>query len=77
MTVPGLAALLLLARLRREPESGPSFLLLLAFLLPLLVQTFGLLHLPAPALILAALLALMLRQGRAEPALKPGTAMAA
>jgi hypothetical protein len=76
MTVPGLAALLLLARLRREPESGPSFVLLLAFLLPLIVQTFGLLHLPAPALILAALLAVMLRQARAEPALKPGTAVA-
>lgn len=77
MTVPGLAALLLLARLRREPESGPSFVLLLAFLLPLIVQTFGLLHLPAPALILAALLAVMLRQARAEPALKPGTAVTA
>ena len=74
MTVPGIAALLMLARLRRDPASGPSFLLLLAFLLPLTVQTFGLLHLPAPALILAALLALMLRQGRTEPALKPGTA---
>jgi len=74
MTVPGLAALLMLARLRRDPGSGPSFLLLLAFLLPLIVQTFGLLHLPAPALILAALLALMLRQERAESvALKPGT----
>ena len=76
MTVPGLAALLMLARLRREPESGASFVLLLAFLLPLVVQTFGLLHLPAPALILAALLALMLRQERAVPALKPGTAAA-
>ncbi|HYW16213.1 MAG TPA: glycosyltransferase family 87 protein [Allosphingosinicella sp.] len=75
MTVPGLAALLMLARLRREPESGPTFVLLLAFLLPLIVQTFGLLHLPAPALILAALLALMLRQARSEPALKPGTAV--
>jgi len=74
MTVPGLAALLLLARLRNAPGGGPSFLLLLAFLLPLTVQTFGLLHLPAPPLILAALLALMLRQARAEPALKPGTA---
>lgn len=74
MTVPGLAALLMLARLRREPGSGPSFVLLLAFLLPLIVQTFGLLHLPAPALILAALLALMLRQAQTEPALKPGTA---
>ncbi|HEX8482539.1 MAG TPA: glycosyltransferase family 87 protein [Allosphingosinicella sp.] len=74
MTVPGLAALLMLARLRRDPASGPSFVLLLAFLLPLTVQTFGLLHLPAPALILAALLALMLRRGRTEPALKPGTA---
>lgn len=74
MTVPGLAALLLLARLRREPGSGPSFVLLLAFLLPLIVQTFGLLHLPAPALILAAMLALMLRQAQAAPALKPGTA---
>jgi hypothetical protein len=76
MTVPGLAALLLLARLRRDPESGPAFVLLLAFLLPLIVQTFGLLHLPAPALILAALLALMLRQAHAVPALKPGTAAA-
>ncbi|HEX8241024.1 MAG TPA: glycosyltransferase family 87 protein [Allosphingosinicella sp.] len=76
MAVPGLAALLMLARLRREPASGPSFLLLLAFLLPLVVQTFGLLHLPAPALILAALLALMLRQERPGPALKPGTAAA-
>ncbi|HYD36904.1 MAG TPA: glycosyltransferase family 87 protein [Allosphingosinicella sp.] len=76
MTVVGLAALLMLARLRREPESGSSFLLLLAFLLPLIVQTFGLLHLPAPALILAALLALMLRQDR-PAALKPGTAVAA
>jgi hypothetical protein len=74
MTVPGLAALLMLARFRREPETGSSFVLLLAFLLPLIVQTFGLLHLPAPALILAALLAMMLRQPRAEPALKPGTA---
>jgi hypothetical protein len=74
MAVAGLAALLMLARLRREPASGPPFLLLLAFLLPLTVQTFGLLHLPAPPLILAALLALMLRQGRSEPALKPGTA---
>jgi alpha-1,2-mannosyltransferase len=73
MTVPGLAALLMLARLRRDPEAGPAFVLLLAFLLPLTVQTFGLLHLPAPALILAALLALMLRKG-GEPALKPGTA---
>jgi alpha-1,2-mannosyltransferase len=76
MTVPGLAALLMLARLRREPESGSSFVLLLAFLLPLIVQTFGLLHLPAPALILAALLALMLRGERAW-ALKPGTAATA
>ncbi len=76
MTVPGLAALLMLARLRREPEGGSTFVLLLAFLLPLIVQTFGLLHLPAPALILAALLALMLRHARAEPALKPGTAAA-
>ena len=78
MTVPGLAALLMLARLRRDPESGSSFILLLAFLLPLTVQTFGLLHLPAPALILAALLALMLRGPRTEPAgaLKPGTAAA-
>jgi hypothetical protein len=75
MTVPGLAALLMLARLRREPESGPAFLLLLAFLLPLVVQTFGLLHLPVPALVLAALLALMLRGERAL-ALKPGTAAA-
>lgn len=75
MTVPGLAALLMLARLRRDPESGPSFVLLLAFLLPLTVQTFGLLHLPAPALILAALLALMLRDRR-QTALKPGTAVA-
>jgi hypothetical protein len=74
MTVPGLAALLMLARFRREPEIGRPFVLLLAFLLPLIVQTFGLLHLPAPALILAALLAFMLRQARAEPALKPGTA---
>jgi hypothetical protein len=73
MTVPGLAALLMLARLRRDPGGGSSFVLLLAFLLPLIVQTFGLLHLPAPALILAALLALLLRQA-AEPALKPGTA---
>ncbi|HYJ83441.1 MAG TPA: hypothetical protein VEW26_11460, partial [Allosphingosinicella sp.] len=77
MTVPGLAALLLLARLRREPGSGPAFLLLLAFLLPLLVQTFGLLRLPAPALVLAALLLLMLRRERAESvAFKPGTAPA-
>ncbi|MGZ8285220.1 MAG: glycosyltransferase family 87 protein [Allosphingosinicella sp.] len=76
MTVPGLAALLMLARWRREPESGSAFILLLAFLLPLIVQTFGLLHLPAPALILAALLALMLRRARAKPALKPGTAAA-
>lgn len=74
MTVPGLAAMLMLARFRREPQIGRPFVLLLAFLLPLIVQTFGLLHLPAPALILAALLALMLRQARAEPALKPGTA---
>jgi hypothetical protein len=73
MTVPGLAALLMLARARREPEGGPAFLLLLAFLLPLVVQTFGLLHLPAPALILAALLALMLR-GAPVGTLKPGTA---
>jgi hypothetical protein len=76
MTVPGLAAILMLARLRREPGNGSSFVLLLAFLLPLIVQTFGLLHLPAPALILAALLALMLRQARGAPALKPGTAAA-
>jgi alpha-1,2-mannosyltransferase len=75
MTVPGLAAMLMLARLRRDPESGPAFVLLLAFLLPLVVQTFGLLHLPAPALILAALLALMLR-GEARAVLKPGTAAA-
>ncbi|MEA3066434.1 MAG: hypothetical protein QOJ27_2895 [Sphingomonadales bacterium] len=75
MTVPGLAALLMLARLRREPEGGPAFLLLLAFLLPLIVQTFGLLHLPAPALILAALLALMLREAPART-LNPGTAAA-
>jgi hypothetical protein len=77
MTVPGLAALLMLARLRRDPQSGPPFVLLLAFLLPLLVQTFGLLHLPAPALILAALLALMLRHVRSDEALKPGTAAVA
>jgi hypothetical protein len=77
MTVPGLAALLMLARLRRDPQSGPPFVLLLAFLLPLLVQTFGLLHLPAPALILAALLALMLRHVRSGEALKPGTAAVA
>lgn len=79
MTVPGLAALLMLARLRRDPEGGASFVLLLAFMLPLIVQTFGLLHLPAPALILAALLALMLRQAHLESgaALKPGTAAAA
>lgn len=76
MTVPGLAALLMLARLRRDPESGAGFVLLLAFLLPLIVQTLGLLHLPAPALILAALLALMLRDSR-ERALKPGTAVPA
>jgi hypothetical protein len=76
MTVPGLAALLMLARLRREPGNGSAFVLLLAFLLPLVVQTFGLLHLPAPALILAALLALMLRQSGGAPALKPGTAAA-
>jgi hypothetical protein len=74
MTVAGLAALLMLARHRRSPETGSSFVLLLAFLLPLIVQTFGLLHLPAPALILAALLALMLRKPRAGPMLKPGTA---
>jgi hypothetical protein len=77
MTVPGLAALLMFARLRREPESGPSFVLLLAFLLPLTVHTFGLLHLPAAPLILAALLALMLRPARAGAALKPGTAVPA
>lgn len=79
MTVPGLAALLMLARLRREPEGGASFVLLMAFLLPLTVQTFGLLHLPAPALILGALLALMLRQSSLdeERALKPGTVTAA
>ncbi|HEX8061620.1 MAG TPA: glycosyltransferase family 87 protein [Allosphingosinicella sp.] len=77
MTVPGLAALLMFARLRREPESGPSFVLLLAFLLPLTVHTFGLLHLPAAPLILAALLALMLRPTRAEAALQPGTAVTA
>jgi hypothetical protein len=76
MTVPGLAALLMLARLRRDPAAGPPFLLLLAFLLPLTVQTFGLLHLPAPALILAALLALMLRP-YGQAALKPGTAVTA
>jgi hypothetical protein len=76
MTVPGLAALLMLARLRHDPKAGPSFVLLLAFLLPLTVQTFGLLHLPAPALILAALLALMLREDCGAPALKPGTAAA-
>jgi hypothetical protein len=70
MTVPGLAALLMLARLRRQPEGRASFVFLLAFLLPLTAQTFGLLHLPAPALILAALLALMLSDA---PALKPGT----
>ena len=75
MTVPGLAALLMLARLRSEPEGRGAFLVLLAFLLPLTVQTFGLLHLPAPALILAALLALMLR-GEPRTALKPGTAAA-
>lgn len=76
MTVPGLAALLMLARLRRDPAAGRPFVPLLAFLLPLIVQTFGLLHLPAPALILAGLLALMLRRESA-PALKPGTAVAA
>jgi alpha-1,2-mannosyltransferase len=76
MTVPGLAALLMLARLRSDPAAGRPFILLLAFLLPLIVQTFGLLHLPAPALILAALLASMLR-GEAKPALKRGTAAAA
>jgi alpha-1,2-mannosyltransferase len=76
MTVPGLAALLMLARLRRDPDGHGSFLLLLAFLLPLTVQTFGLLHLPAPALILAGLLALMLG-GERQSALKPGTAATA
>jgi hypothetical protein len=76
MTVPGLAALLMLARLRSDPDGRGAFLLLLAFLLPLTVQTFGLLHLPAPALILAALLALMLR-GERQAALKPGTAATA
>jgi alpha-1,2-mannosyltransferase len=76
MTVPGLAALLMLAGLRDDREGRSSFLLLLAFLLPLIVQTFGLLHLPAPALILAALLTLMLRTEPAA-ALKPGTAAAA
>ena len=45
MTVPGFAALLMLARLRRDPGAGPSFVLLLAFLLPLIAQTFGMLHL--------------------------------
>jgi glycosyl transferase family 87 len=77
MTVPGLAALLMLARWRRRPETGGSFVVLvLAFLLPLIVQPLGLLHLPAPALILAMLLAAMLRRDRSEPALKPGTAAA-
>ncbi|HYE28520.1 MAG TPA: glycosyltransferase family 87 protein [Allosphingosinicella sp.] len=71
MTVPGLAALLLFAR-RRGTEGRSGFFLLLAFLLPLTVQTFGLLHLPAPALILAALLVVMLREAR-PAALKPGT----
>lgn len=76
MTVPGLAALLILARLCRDPDRRIPFGLVLIFLLPLTVQTFGLLHLPVPALLLAALLALTLRQARAEPALKPGTAAA-
>jgi hypothetical protein len=76
MTVAGLAGILMLARLRGEPERGPALLALLAFLLPIIVQTFGLLHLPAPAVILAAMLALMLRQeGAKRPfMLKPGTA---
>jgi hypothetical protein len=77
MTVPGLAALLMFSRLRREPESGPGLVLLFAFLLPLTVHTFGLIHLPAPPLILAALLALMLREtavAAAPRVLKPGTA---
>jgi alpha-1,2-mannosyltransferase len=79
MTVPGLAGLLMLARLRGETQRGPAFLILLAFLLPIIVQTFGLLHLPAPALILAAMLVLMLREERVERpgALKPGTAASA
>lgn len=78
MTVPGLAALLIFARIGREAESGPSFALLLAFLLPLTVHIFGLLHFPAPPLILAALLVLMLRPAHAaSAALKPGAAVAA
>ena len=75
MTVPGLAALLMLGRLRGAPEARSAFVPLLGFLLPLIVQTFGLLHLPAPALILAAILALMIREKR-HSALKAGTAAA-
>ena len=75
MTVPGPGGASDPARLRNAPESRIPFGLILIFLLPLIVQTFGLLHLPVPALLLAALLALMLRQVRTEPALKPGTAV--
>jgi hypothetical protein len=77
MTVPGLAALLLFARLRRDPERSAALVTGLAFLLPLVVQTFGLLNFPAPAVVLAALLALMLRREESPAALKPGTAVAA
>ncbi|MEA3051845.1 MAG: hypothetical protein QOG72_748 [Sphingomonadales bacterium] len=79
MTVPGLAALLLFARLRSDPERGAALATGLAFLLPLTVQTFGLLNFPAPAFILAALLVLMLWPPRDIRAamLKPGTEAAA
>jgi hypothetical protein len=75
LTVPGLAALLLFARLRRDPGRGAILIAGLAFLLPLTVQTFGLLNFPAPAAILGGLLVLILWPPRPAPAgaLKLGT----
>jgi hypothetical protein len=75
LTVPGLAALLLFARLRRDPGKGATLVAGLAFLLPLTVQTFGLLNFPAPVLILGGLLVLILWPPRPAPAgaLKLGT----
>lgn len=77
LTVPGLAALLMFARLRGAGR-GAALITGLAFLLPLTVQTFGLLDFPAPVPILGGLLALMLwPPAESTPALKPGTAATA
>lgn len=68
MTVAGLAGLIAFSRLRRDESLVAGLLLLLAFLLPLIVRSFGFLAMPGPPLILAALLAALLRRPQAAPA---------